>query len=129
MISLKQHIKVHDILVLHPNLYLIITYAYQYAVTYELPFMITSLADEYSGRVSRSHIEGRACDLSVRGWSQFHIARLTNKINKQFKNIGAISLSDGVSRACVYHTMEGGAYHFHLQVRPGDKLYYDFEDS
>jgi len=126
MINTKDKVNFEDLKDVHPNLLVLLVYAYQYARRYELPFTITSIKDRFSGRISKSHEEGRAIDLSVKAWPEFHILRLTKKMNEEFESIGAISKSDGISRACVYHKVEGNAWHFHLQVRATLNLYYKF---
>ena len=85
----------------------------------KVPFVITRCIDEMIPGVStsRTHEEGRAVDVSVKGWAADDIDDFVHDSNKQFGSIGAISATDGVSRFCVFHV--GTAAHFHLQVRKG----------
>jgi hypothetical protein len=116
--ALKPEVDVFDFLQMHPSLYAIISFVLGYCQTHQLPCLITSLMDEAEGRVSRTHQEGRAFDVSTRGWSEFHIHRLVKMTNDKFKDIGAVSNVDLVPRAAIYHKVDGGDYHFHFQVRP-----------
>lgn len=85
----------------------------------KLPVTVTSIMREMNDGISQSetHQTGRAIDLSVKGWSQTHIENLAAYINLKYQAIGAISASDGKSRACYYHN-NGNGWHFHIQVRP-----------
>ena len=87
--------------------------------TRKVPFVITRCIDEMIPGVSKTniHADGRAVDVSVKGWSADDIDDFVYDSNKQFGSIGAISATDGVSRFCVFHV--GTGPHFHLQVRKG----------
>ena len=92
-----------------------------------LPVEITCIKQHIPGRVSTTHKEGRAIDISVRGWSKFDIETVCDKINEKYESIAAISYSDMIPRACVYH--EGTAYHIHLQVRRSKGRVYGKEND
>ena len=90
----------------------------QWAGKRKLPFVITRAIDAMIPGVStsRTHEEGRAVDVSVKGWDCDHIDDFIHDSNKEFADkIGAISAKDGVSRFCVFHV--GTAAHIHLQTR------------
>ena len=91
----------------------------QWAEKRKLPFVITRAIDERIPNVSVSdtHIEGRAVDVSIKGWDADSIDDFIHDSNKQFSSIGAISFTDKVSRFCVFHV--GTGPHFHLQCRRG----------
>lgn len=126
MINVKKEVNFLDLKRVHHNLWPIIAFVIAYAKHFKLPMTITSIMDAASGRQSLTHETGRAVDLSVKGWTELHILSLQNKINKKFKHIAAIS-KDGTPRACVYHKVEGSAFHFHIQVAPIDQTFYDDE--
>lgn len=126
MIKVKKEVDFKDLMHVHHNLWPILSFVIAYAKHFKLPLTITSITDEAAGRQSLTHATGRAFDLSVRGWSELHILSLQNKVNKKFKSIAAVS-KDGTSRACVYHKVEGSAFHFHFQVAPIDKTFFDNE--
>lgn len=84
----------------------------------DYPVMVTSIkSDEVKGRTSNTHKEGRAIDISCRGFDTDSIDEVVHYINKKFPNMGAISSKDGASRAIIAHN-SGSGIHFHLQCRP-----------
>lgn len=90
----------------------------QWAEKRKLPFVITRAIDEMipGVSVSRTHEEGRAVDISVKGWTADSIDDFIHDSNKEFADkIGAISATDGKARFCVFHVGTGA--HHHLQVR------------
>lgn len=84
----------------------------------KIPFVITRAVDAMIPNVSKTNIheEKRAVDVSVHGWSADEIDEFIHDSNEKFsEEIGAISISDGKPRFCVYHC--GVGFHMHLQVR------------
>lgn len=110
--------EVEEITMLLPELLLILADMNLYCKD-KLPFTITRMID---GRipglsVSNTHQEGRAFDVSVRGWKEADIETFTKHFNLKYSNeYGAYSLRDGLPRTVVYHN--GTAPHFHIQIRP-----------
>lgn len=91
-----------------------------WAIERNLPFIITEAKttkeeDAALNRVSGTHRDGRAIDVSVHGWSKDNISDFENEFNKSFKDIGAI-LKNGYSKLVVYHN-NGNGNHLHIQVR------------
>lgn len=117
--KIKAGLDQRQFLMLHPNLYILIGAFCLYADSYDLPVTITSLMESVPGRKHSTHADGRAVDISVRGWTDFHVNAVVHKLNKRYKDIAAISADDYRPRAIIHHAVEGGAEHFHLQVRPG----------
>lgn len=70
--------------------------------------------------VSKTHIEGRAFDVSVENWSHQEIEWCVEYFNRNYSRVGAIpfGLTQGV--ACVYEDgiTKGKGAHMHFQVRP-----------
>lgn len=126
MFDFKIGIKREDLEMISPYLLLIFADLTIYAHEHNLPVVISSIREDVSGRKHRTHKEGRALDLSSRKWSRFHIDRVCLKLNKKYKEIAAFSASDGKPRACVYHKLKNGQYHFHLQVRPEKLIKKDY---
>ena len=84
----------------------------------KLTFIITRAIDEMIPGVSKTniHADGRAVDVSIKGWTADNIDDFIHDSNKEFADkIGAISATDGKAKFCVYHC--GVGYHIHLQVR------------
>ena len=84
-----------------------------------LPFVVTRGLSENIEGVSKSdtHPEGRAIDVSVKGWPADKIAEFETFCNssKECEEFGAISASDGKKRLVVYHV--GTGPHFHIQTK------------
>jgi len=85
-------------------------------------FTITDLIssaddDTRLGRVSTSHREGRAADVSVKGWTDEFIKQFTDFFENVYGSLGAISKSDGKQRLIVDHV--GTARHLHIQIKRG----------
>lgn len=85
----------------------------------KVPFVITRCIDEMIPGVSKTniHADGRAVDVSIKGFDTDALDDLVSDSNKKFsESIGAFSISDGISRFCVLHDAGAGA-HLHFQVR------------
>lgn len=80
-----------------------------------LPLLFTSIIREGipGVSVSKTHIEGRAFDISVRGWKESDILDLVHWMNETFR-IGAISAKTGEENEVVYEPRE--------YWKTGDKL-------
>lgn len=113
--TFKPGVDPYDLQFLHPAVWILLTAAILYCEEHDLPFIITSLINDREGveAKSRTHEEGRAIDISVRGWSESQIHRFCHKMTTNYRDIAAISASDLEPRAALYHDN-----HIHLQVRP-----------
>ena len=116
-IELKDGLNINDLLFLDPTILEMLGYIAAYASEFNLPCVITSLREDVPGRKFRTHEEGRAVDLSVRDWSEYHIHTLVHAFKNSFKMRGAYNHT-GENRPIVYHKVDGGAYHFHIQTHP-----------
>jgi len=115
--ELKDGVDLGDLMLIHPNLMQLFSAFLLYCGEFKLPCVVTSVVEHLDVRVSMTHDDGRAIDISVKGWDDFHIHRIQYHLNKKFADIAAISYSDGLPRAIVYHDV-GLGKHFHLQVKP-----------
>lgn len=84
--------------------------------------IITDLLEEVGegqalNRVSKSHEEGRACDLRVWHLPKPFINKVIEHFNEKYKSISAISSTTGRPTLIVYHD-NGNGIHFHVQIRP-----------
>lgn len=85
-----------------------------------LPFCLTSFIrsierDKQLGASSKTHQQGRAFDLSVKGWDVYAITDFINHFNLKYKHLAAISVEDLMPRLVVYH--EGTtSWHLHIQI-------------
>ena len=91
-----------------------------------IPVVFTSIIRPQIKGVSKSktHEQGRAFDLSARGWNRPQLKEFVEKINREFK-LGAVSSVDGTEREAVFEDAEfdkNGKQvkwpHLHVQCRP-----------
>ena len=104
-----------------PNLLLLANAFVDYCDKNKLPIDFTSIIrNGIKGvSVSKTHIEGRAFDCSVKGWSIDEIECCEEYFNMNYSKIGAIPFGHTVGLACVYEDgiTHGTAPHLHFQVR------------
>ena len=115
-LEIKPEVDVFDLLRVDPVILGMIAFTYEYCTQYNLKCIITSLAEEVPGRKTSVHRDFRAVDFHSESWGDFHIARVQHEFKKVFKGKGAFN-SKGEDRPIVYHKVEGGVSHFHMQVR------------
>lgn len=115
----------HDWDLVNPKLIDAAIFVLDWAAEYKLPVVFTSIIREkLPVSKSNTHAEGRAFDISVRGWTTDHIDDLLADSRTFLKNIGALAYREGklISTPAVYHheVKDGVDYgaHFHFQVRP-----------
>jgi len=116
--SLKYPEDMGDLLLIKPVLFYVFSMINVYCISKGLPLQVTRIIGEKIPNVSisTSHQEGRAMDLSVKGWSLGEIDGFVDYFNDKFsEKYGAFSLSDSNPRLIVYHY--GTAQHIHVQVR------------
>lgn len=85
----------------------------------QLPVVISDAVttleeDQKLARVSSTHREGRAFDISTRGWSKDLIDECVRVFGFKYRNIGAIG-EDGSPRMVYFHNA-GTGDHLHFQV-------------
>lgn len=104
-----------------PNLLLLANAFVDYCDKNKLPVNFTSIIRRgiKGVSVSKTHIEGRAFDCSVHGWSQDDIENCVEYFNMNYSKIGAIPFNQTVGQAAVYEDgiTHGTAPHLHFQVR------------
>ena len=123
--NFKKGINPQDLEEIQAHLFMLLGEFVYYAEMRDLSVIVTSIKDKANGRVSKTHEEGRAIDFSVRSWSKLEIDETVEYFNYYYEHLGAISARDGIPRVIVHHKVEGGAWHFHMQVR--DKKYLSVE--
>ena len=125
-IDFKDKVSHTDLHYINPYLFQILAYISIFCMKNKTILQLTSIHDDSNqdlllGRVSKSHQEWRAFDMSLRhiyGWNDLLITKLEDEINQKFKDIGAISAKSGISTPIVIHD-NGNGYHAHIQVRKG----------
>lgn len=109
----------------HLNLRVLAYEMVDYCESRNLPVVITSIIRPMIPGVSKTgiHSAGRAADISVKGWLVDQCLAFEKWMNDNFaEKFGAISISDGKPRACVFHNAvdaKGKEYgwHMHIQCR------------
>ena len=119
-ITCQDDIDMRDLLDMQPALFILLTRTLLYCNEFKIPCKITSLISDRKDvkSVSKTHEQGRAVDISVVGWTQLHIQKFVHMMNKDYADIAAISYTDKMPRAAVYHNYKNQGSHIHLQVRP-----------
>lgn len=111
--TIKDEVCLDNLMQINPVLGLIFFYFVGYAVNNNLPVKVTSIIDNFP-RSSRTHREGRAIDISSRGWTDFHINRIVYRINSMYRDFGTAP-PNKVKQAIIHHNA-GHGDHFHIQV-------------
>lgn len=119
LISFKSEVRKEDLFELSPVTLMIFAAFCTYAKENVLPVMITSIrSDVVNNRVSSSHLDNRAIDISSRGWARHQCKFIESKLNQMFVHEGAIGTISGDIRACYWHNA-GSGWHFHISSRNG----------
>ena len=103
---------------LHPVAFMLLAQMRLYCFERSIPFRVTSTVstkkeDSELNRVSATHREGRAFDLSLHHWSSFEIKQFTNYFDERYGHFGAIGFN-GERKLIVDHV--GTARHLHIQI-------------
>jgi len=104
---------------LHPIAATLLLYSSIWAKERDLPFIITDTVstkeeDQALNRVSESHFDGRAWDISLVGWSTDDQTDYFIDFNNLYGHLGALTKSNE-RRLIVIHN-NGNGYHLHFQI-------------
>jgi len=102
------------------NMLILFAAAVSLCLESKLPCRITSMNCDQTNVVHTSMTHsGRAVDMSVEGWTRDDIKTFCSAINKKYKGIAAISMSDYKPRAALYepNDFRNQGPHIHLQVK------------
>jgi hypothetical protein len=99
------------------KLYIVIGYFKLFCEKNKLECCLNSIKEFISGRISKSHEEGRAFDASTKQMTQEQIDNCISFMNEKVGFLGAYSKSDKKQRVVIYHN-SGNGYHLHFQVHP-----------
>jgi len=105
---------------LHQKLKEILVEMWRWTVDKKVPLFITEAVttieeDQKLGRVSATHREGRAVDLSSRAWPAEIIGEFQLHFNNKYKDVAAVTTA-GEPLLVVFHN-SGHGDHFHVQIR------------
>ena len=108
---------------IHPKLQIILEDMAQWVTSHGHKFLITDLLSEESEdkklkRVSKSHSEGRACDLRVRDWPLDFRKKFEDYFEQKYLKFAAISTKTGQANLIEIHDNDNGI-HCHVQLRKG----------
>ena len=104
---------------MHPLVLMLMGEMTAWAWSQRLPVVITETfttldEDLALKRVSSTHREGRAFDMSTKGWSQNSIDQFIELFSKKYQGVAA-QTSDGKPLLILHHD-SGHGDHFHVQL-------------
>lgn len=114
---------------LHPFARQLLDEMRTWCLQHHIPFLVTETVttaeeDNALDRVSASHRECRAFDLSVRGWSALAVESFRTHFTAKYGSLGAIGKESGEPRLLVYHNT-GRGLHFHVQLNRSYALHFE----
>lgn len=112
---------------LHPKLQQIAYFIAGFCAQNNIKFVITSTirSKERNAQVlakSLTHVEARAFDFSIReshGWTDDLLFILVDKIERNYKEVGAVTASGKQVVIFNHSTDVPGSWHSHIQIRRG----------
>ena len=112
----KDPSRIHD---LSPILLLVLSDLIVWGIEKQIPITVTDSVtdlneDSALQRVSSTHRQGRAFDISVRGWTTDNIEECIRVFGFKYRHIAATGI-DGSPRLVYYHDAGTGA-HLHFQI-------------
>ena len=122
----KEGVYTRDWLTVKTGCLLLIDWLMGFSAKRGVPILVTSIIRPRIANVSVSdtHPDGRAFDISVRGWMKKDIDACVQECNQLFDRIGAVSFKDGKRRAVVFEDDQFDATgkqikwkHLHFQCR------------
>ena len=108
-------VSLDDMLIMKPSLVIVWGFLLKFCSMHEIPCRITNIKTKFPKSVSDTHPQGRAIDISVRGWSILHVRDAQDYLERNVGHLGAI-VGRGDRRVSVFHNVYGD--HLHLQVAP-----------
>jgi hypothetical protein len=119
--DIKETENIEELKYIHPYLLLIFADIVRFCYDSKIPApIITCLArteeeECEAGAETRGHMQRRALDLRSSIYNKQQIETITNYINSHWVKYAAKN-SQGQVRGAVYHRVEGGVFHFHIQL-------------
>ena len=115
----KHEKDLNRVLFLHPVALIILFDMFVYCSKKNLPFVVTSTVstieeDQKIGRRSATHREGRAFDLSVKGWSTDEIDDFMFYFQRKYREFAAKNKKG--EQVLIPPINHGTAPHFHVQI-------------
>ena len=122
----SESVKLTHLLYIHPSLAMMIVWTNAWCINHGVTpvwtsWIRTEAQNDAAGAVSKTHVEGRAADLSFKeehGWDRKLKAKYKREFALEFRDVGAQVVDDDgdlISRPIVGE--EEGHDHFHIQCR------------
>lgn len=118
MFTLKYPEKINELLELQPEVLIVFGHFCRFATDRKLPIIVTNILEDAKGSKSKTHSTARALDISSKGWDLNQIAECLCYVRSNVGYLGAISATTNQPNVIMYHAVEGGEFHFHMQTKP-----------
>lgn len=117
--ELQDDCTMEDFKMLHPKLLIMLGTVLSFADKRDLPVKVTSIISDRVNVIekTKTHKEGRAIDISVKGWKENDIKDLQKLMLLLHKDISAISARTKKPRPVVFHNYKNQGDHLHIQCR------------
>lgn len=112
------HATIQDIYSMQPSLIIVLGTVLQFCKLNDLPCTLTNVTRSFPQSVSRTHPDGRAFDMSTKGWRQVDVTNCLSYVKKRVGHLGAYSKNSGAQTVGVYHNI-GLGDHIHFQTKRG----------
>lgn len=114
---------INDLKYLCPSLIVVAGFVVDFAKKKGLPCVFSSIISDRGNVVAKSktHEQGRAIDLSLKGWPVDRTIELVALLSEVFEEIAALSYRDLEPTIAVYGDQRH-LDHIHIQVRPNANL-------
>lgn len=120
--DIKDESEIEELKYIHPYLLLIFADLTRFCYDSKLPAPVisclarTKVEEAQAGAESTSHLTRRALDLRSSIYTKQQIDTICNYLNTNWGAKYGAKNSQGQIRLAIYHRVEGGAFHMHLQI-------------
>jgi len=111
----KGHAVAPEIKDMQPALVIVLGVVLQFCKGHMLECKVTNIKHKFPQSESNTHPEGRAFDVSVKGWKEEDIHGCMKYVRRKVGNLGAISNKSNDHTIAVFHNVGLGP-HLHFQV-------------
>lgn len=113
--KIKDDVNAGQFTYLVPDSFIVLAHVVRFCNQSALPLVVTNLIYKFAVSKSNTHPQGRAFDISVRGWTITDIKRCIKHVTEKCGHLGAISGITLTPRVAYFHDSGLGA-HIHFQV-------------
>lgn len=115
--NIKEDNNIEEFMDLSPLMFIVFGHFLLFAQQRNLPVTVTNITNKFDVSISNTHPEGRAIDISTRGWTEQEITSCLFYLDSKVGHLGAYSSRSGKQHVAIHHD-SGLGPHFHLQVKP-----------